>query len=199
MDTNTNDWFTLVSLNLFLSPQDFLLPAKKKIFRDILGKFSYFIIKMYVECTPLNCLIEAILSSTWTLNIPLFHRKLKKKKKITRLSPFDFWPGAMINPQWLKLRMSGKYFHGPIDVRVIEVRLYIIYQLYIRHFFQWKRTNISLISPRKNMLWVPIKIPHNALLISRHSICFRWEIRKILWPLWKHTYIILTLLKPTFI
>ena len=31
----------------------------------------------------------------------------------------------MINPQWLKLRMSRTNFHGPKDVRTIEVQLYI--------------------------------------------------------------------------
>ena len=31
----------------------------------------------------------------------------------------------MINPQWLELPMSRTNFHGPKDVRAIEVRLYI--------------------------------------------------------------------------
>ena len=30
----------------------------------------------------------------------------------------------MINPQWLELPMSRTNFHGPKDVRAIEVRLY---------------------------------------------------------------------------
>ena len=30
----------------------------------------------------------------------------------------------MINPQWLELPMSRANFHGPIDGRAIEVRLY---------------------------------------------------------------------------
>ena len=30
----------------------------------------------------------------------------------------------MINPQWLELPMSRTDFHGPKDVRAIEVRLY---------------------------------------------------------------------------
>ena len=30
----------------------------------------------------------------------------------------------MINPQWLELPMSRTNFHGPKDVRTIEVRLY---------------------------------------------------------------------------
>ena len=32
----------------------------------------------------------------------------------------------MINPQWLELPMSRANFHGPKDVRAIEVRLYNI-------------------------------------------------------------------------
>ena len=32
----------------------------------------------------------------------------------------------MINPQWLELPMSRMNFHGPKDVRAIEVQLYII-------------------------------------------------------------------------
>ena len=31
----------------------------------------------------------------------------------------------MINPQWLELPMSRTNFHGPKDVRAIEVRLYV--------------------------------------------------------------------------
>ena len=30
----------------------------------------------------------------------------------------------MINPQWLELPISRTKFHGPRDVRAIEVRLY---------------------------------------------------------------------------
>ena len=30
----------------------------------------------------------------------------------------------MVNPQWLELPMSRTNFHGPKDVRAIEVRLY---------------------------------------------------------------------------
>ena len=31
----------------------------------------------------------------------------------------------MINPQWLELPMSRTNFHGPKDVRAIEIRLYL--------------------------------------------------------------------------
>ena len=37
----------------------------------------------------------------------------------------------MINPQWLKLPTSRTNFHGPKDVRAIEV------QLYTEHYYGW--------------------------------------------------------------
>ena len=46
--------------------------------------------------------------------------------KKPNLSPFASWPGAIINPQWLELPISRTNFHGPDDVRAIEVRLYIL-------------------------------------------------------------------------
>ena len=36
-------------------------------------------------------------------HIPYFYRR---SKKISKLSPFASWSGAMINPQWLELRVS---------------------------------------------------------------------------------------------
>ena len=45
-------------------------------------------------------------------------------KDFPKLSPFASWPGVMINPQWLELHMSRTNFHGPKDLRAIEVRLY---------------------------------------------------------------------------
>ena len=45
-------------------------------------------------------------------------------------SPFASSTGAIINPQWPELPMSRTNFHGPKDVRAIEVRLYIYYITY---------------------------------------------------------------------
>ena len=42
----------------------------------------------------------------------------------TDFPKFDFWPGAMFNPQWLELPMSRMNFHGPKDFRAIEVLLW---------------------------------------------------------------------------
>ena len=48
----------------------------------------------------------------------------KIEKDFPKLSLFASWTGAMINHQWLELPMSRTNFHGPKDVRAIEVRLY---------------------------------------------------------------------------
>ena len=48
----------------------------------------------------------------------------RKSKRFPKLSLFASWTGAMSNPQWLELPMSRTNFHGPKDVRAIEVRLY---------------------------------------------------------------------------
>ena len=50
---------------------------------------------------------------------------VENRKDFPKLSPFASSTGAMINPQWLELPMSRTNFHGPKDVRAIEVRLYI--------------------------------------------------------------------------
>ena len=42
----------------------------------------------------------------------------------------------MINPQWLELPMSRTNFHGPKDVRAIEVRLYMLHKVYRSLFYQ---------------------------------------------------------------
>ena len=44
---------------------------------------------------------------------------------ITKLPSLASWPGAMIKPRWFELPMSRTNFHGPKDVRAIEVRLFI--------------------------------------------------------------------------
>ena len=45
---NTNCSFTMANSNLFLSPYEILLIAQENKY---LGKFSYFIMKLYVVCT----------------------------------------------------------------------------------------------------------------------------------------------------
>ena len=57
----------------FLSPYEILPIAQENKY---LRKFSYFIVKLYVECTHYNCLVEAILMST--LNIKSLCRKSKR-------------------------------------------------------------------------------------------------------------------------
>ena len=65
--------FILYDSNSFLTPYEILPIAQEKKY---LGKFSYFIMKLYVVCNHLNRIIDAILMST--LNIPLFYRKSKR-------------------------------------------------------------------------------------------------------------------------
>ena len=55
-----------------------------------------------------------------TLNILLFYIR---KKRYPWIIPIYLLTMAMINPQWLKLSMTRTNFHGPKDVRAIEVWL----------------------------------------------------------------------------
>ena len=50
---------------------------------------------------------------------------VQKIEDFPKLSLFASSTGVMINPQWLELPMSRTNFHGPKDVRAIEVRLYV--------------------------------------------------------------------------
>ena len=68
-DSNTDKSFTAAESNSFSSSM------AQKIFRDILCKYFYFIMNMYVVCTQKNYLKEAILMNT--LNIPLFYKRSK--------------------------------------------------------------------------------------------------------------------------
>ena len=117
--SNTDGSFTMANSNSFLSPYEVLPIAQENKY---FAKFSYFILKFMLN-VPIR-----IASS---LNIQLFC--IKTKKKIHKLSPFASCLGTIINPQWLELPMSRTHFHGPKDVRAIEVRLYIyIFTLYFR-------------------------------------------------------------------
>ena len=44
---------------------------------------------------------------------------------IITIPPFLSLPGAMFNPQWLDLPVSNTNFHGPKDVRAIDIHLYL--------------------------------------------------------------------------
>ena len=65
--SNTDGSFTMAYSNSFLSPYGIFPIAQENKYW---GKFSYFIMKLYVVCTHKNRLIEAVLMSTH--NIPLF-------------------------------------------------------------------------------------------------------------------------------
>ena len=71
--SNTDGSFTMDNSNSFLSPYE-ILPIAKEI--KYLGKFSYWIMELYVVCTHWYRLIDAILMST--LNIQLLYRRSKR-------------------------------------------------------------------------------------------------------------------------
>ena len=56
-----------------------------------------------------------------TLNIQLLCRR---SIDFPELATFASRPGTMINLHWLELPMARTIFHGPKDVRAIDVRLY---------------------------------------------------------------------------
>ena len=68
-------------------------------------------------------LIEIAFSKRFQLVHSTYWYFIEDHEDISKLSLFSSWPGVTINPQWLKLRMSRTNFHGPKDVRAIEVRL----------------------------------------------------------------------------
>ena len=64
---------------------------------------------------------------TTTLNKRTIQINIFPISQWNRTSPFAFWPGVMINLQWLDLPIFGTKFHGPKDLRAIEVWLYLSY------------------------------------------------------------------------
>ena len=54
-----------------------------------------------------------------------YNHCVENQKDFSQLSLFASGTGAIINPQWHELPMSRTNFHGPKDVRAIEVRLYL--------------------------------------------------------------------------
>ena len=54
-----------------------------------------------------------------------YNHCVENRKHVPKLPLFASWTGAMINPQWFELPMSRTNFHGPKDVRAIDVRLYL--------------------------------------------------------------------------
>ena len=54
------------------------------------------------------------------------HTTYRHVKENQRDPYYASWPGAIINPKWLKLPLSRTKFHGPKGVRAIEVRLFFL-------------------------------------------------------------------------
>ena len=57
--------------------------SRKQIFRNILWKSSYLVMKLYVVCNHKNRLVDVILMSTLSISLQVIDRK-----DIPRLSPF---------------------------------------------------------------------------------------------------------------
>ena len=79
---------------------------------------------MYTACTHYNCHYRGD-SIEYTQHTFIY---IEDRKDMPKLSPFDSWPCALVNPRWHQLPISRTNLHFPIDVRVIEVRLYQRFQ-----------------------------------------------------------------------
>ena len=94
--------------------------SRKRIFRKFLRKFSY------LSWKDMVCVLIRIASSKqfyWVHST--CHYCIEDQNDFPKLTQFASWFGVMIDPQRLELPMSRLYFHGPKDVRVIEVFLYL--------------------------------------------------------------------------
>ena len=81
-------------------------------------KFSYFITKCVCCVYSLESPLQGD-SNEYTQHTILCRRLID----FPELAIFASRPSAMINLHWLELPMLRKLFHGPKDVRAIEVRL----------------------------------------------------------------------------
>ena len=67
---------------------------------------------------------HGILCCVYSLELPhTTYNYCVEIDKIPKLLLFTSWSGTMINPQWLELPIARTNFHGPKDVRAIEVWL----------------------------------------------------------------------------
>ena len=103
--------------NSFLSHYEILLIAQENVIRKIF--LFYHEIVCYVYSLELPRRGE---SNEYTKN----NYCVENQNYFLKLSLFAAWPGVTINPQWLELPISRKNFHGPKDVRAIEVWLYFL-------------------------------------------------------------------------
>ena len=80
---------------------------------------------------------HGIVCCVYALELPHRENRVENRKDFPKLSLFASWTGAMINPQWLDLPMSRTNFHGPKDIRAIEIRLYLLYAPEKKLLRQW--------------------------------------------------------------
>ena len=115
--SNTDCSFTMAISNSFLSSFEILPIAQENKY---LGKFYYFIVKLYVVV-----LIRIASSRRFYWVHSTYNYCVENRKDCPKRYLFAYWPCVMINPQWLELPISRTNFHGPKDVRATEVRLYV--------------------------------------------------------------------------
>ena len=110
--SNSDGSFIMANSNSFLSPYEILpIAQENKYLRNFL-------------ILSWNCML--CVHSTYNPSV-------ENRKEFPKLSIFASWTGAMINPKWLEQPMSRTNFHGPKDVRAIEVRLYLYYNMFPKY------------------------------------------------------------------
>ena len=135
------DSFTVADSNAFFESLGNSSDSAKQIFRDVSGPF--FLILSWI------CM--------YSLELSLRDRhtiiSIEDRKEIAKLSSFVSWPGALINPQWLELPMSGTNFHSPKDVRTIEVRQYIAFVMVLSYIFDAILFDKTFLKPAKSVFF----------------------------------------------
>ena len=119
--SNTDGSFTIANSNSVLSPYEILPIDQENKYLRKLFLFHYEIVCCMYSLESPRSTFEAILMST--LSIQLLCRS---SIDFPELAICASRPGAMINLYWLELHMARTIFHGPKDVRAIEVRLYML-------------------------------------------------------------------------
>ena len=97
----------------------------------------------------------------------------------------------MINPQWLELPMSRMNFHGPKDVRAIEVRLYKYDELVSRFSVlgkfickkkkkkkKKKKNEIVFLFSQKTFFDISCKLSRKETICVERQILFSGENKK---------------------
>ena len=127
------------------------------------------------------------------------------RKHFHKLSSFASWPGAMIKSHWLQLPISRTNFHGPKDVRAIEVWLYTDCNIGAPFISATKRSKrIAKQSPGRSLSWLDLTEQYHHAAIKgmyHYSRCSHRQIFFFMLRSWAstafsvHISLILTILK----